>query len=223
MEVEVIVRVGARVIKPNEKGEMEFESAVGAEKIKVQAELVKNIARESQSFEELDGRFKDTGVAIGYENSKTTLIETTNGAHIFIKGEPGRKISVKDITSEIKEELLSITDQDPINAARKIFEAHGWSKNQIEEVITSDRDGVSVEREAQDVDSKDITDGSEIGAARLARDSQENTWNGIYGKEDSERILSSQLSDEERRLIEEKMLKESREKRAGMSIEDKTL
>ena len=106
---------------------------------------------------------------------------------------------------KIIQEILSINDYDNGRAVEKILVAHGVIERptmEMEEVITSDRTTSSFERLASNVDSRDITDGGEISAARDARDMErEDRDSGIY-------------SEEERRRIDEERMRQIKEERA---------
>lgn len=205
MNNDVTIRLAGQVIVPNENGELEFESGSGT-KTNIPAEEIHNRLLEAQSLEEAFEFLRESGAYIGGENSRVLVAQTKNGTQIFAKDEPSRKVVIdRDIPEAAIEEILSINDYDNGRAVEKILIAHGVIEeptNEMEEVITSDRTTSSFEREASNVDSRDITDGGEISAARDARDMErEDRDSGIY-------------SEEERRRIDEERMRQIKEERA---------
>lgn len=184
MEANVKVRIGVHVIEYDKESQEMVSSGSSAINTKLNAEEVLNRARQAQNFEQMIEIFRDANVNIAFEDGRTLLVLTENGAHIFLRDEPSRKLSTEKMPEQIVEEILAINDFADGNAVRKILEAHGYEKEQIEEIVSSNRDAMSFESPADNIDSKNIADNSEIGAARLARDSQENPNRGIFSEKE---------------------------------------
>lgn len=202
MNNNVTIRIAGQVVVPNEKGELEFESGAGT-KTKIPAEEIHTKLLEAQSLEEAFNLLQESGAYIGADGSRIMIVQTPNGTQIFAKDEPSRKIVIdRELPEAAITEILSINDYDNGRAVEKILVEHGIVEEpnkEMEEVITSDRDETSFDREASEVDDREIVNNSEISEARTARDMNR---------------------DEERRRIEEERMKKIREERANSDRED---
>lgn len=205
MENHVSIRFCGQIVVPNQNGELEFETGAGT-KTKIPADELHTRLLQAQSFGEVEKYLKNSGAYIGSENSNIIIAETSNGTQIFSKDEPSRKIVIdKSIPESALEQILSINDYDNVRAVEKILIENGViedTEKEAEIINTFERDNLSFEQEADNVDSRDISDGGEIGASRLQRDMIENTNSGI-------------ISEEERRRIDEERLKKIKEGRAA--------
>lgn len=194
--INVSVRFSGQCIVPNEKGELEFESGAGT-KTQIQAEELQRVMLYSQSLEEALSYLQGSGAYIGAEDSRAMVFTTPNGTIIFSKDEPSRKIVVdRELPEAAITQILDISDYDDGRAVEKILIENGIieePEKEMEQVLTSDLDNKSYEREADNVDSKDVTDGGMIGEARSARDSIENPHSGIYSEEERRRIEVERL------------------------------
>lgn len=211
MNNRVVVRFAGGVVIPNENGELQFESGAGT-KTNIHADEVHRRALEAQSLEEMLEIFKESGAYIGAENSRVLILETDNGTIIFSKDEPSRKLIIdKKIPEASLEQILSINDYDNGRAIEKILVGNGViedPRKEIEEVVTYDDTRASFERDAKDVDLRNVNENTEIGEARAARDmTREDRYSGIY-------------SEEDRRRMEEERMRKIREERANGDKEE---
>jgi len=201
----VSVRFCGQCIVPNEKGELEFESGAGT-KTQIHAEELERVMLYSQSLEEALDYLQGSGAYIGAQDSRMMVFTASNGTIIFSKDEPSRKTVIdKDVPESVIQQILAINNYDDERAVEKILIENGIIEDpekETEQVLTSDIDNKSFEREADNVDSRDVTDGGMIGEARSARDSIEDPDRGIY-------------SEEARRRMEEERMKKIREGRAA--------
>lgn len=186
MENNITIRFAGQVIMPDDEGNMVFESGA-ATNTKLTAKEVRNKLLQAQSLEQAIDLLKDSGAYIGTEGSRVMIVQTPNGTQIFSKDEPSRKIVVdRDLPESTIEQILSINDYDDGRAVEKILIENRIIENpkdEMEEVITSDIDNRSFEREANDVGRGENTEGL-IGEARVARDNLENPNKGIYSEQE---------------------------------------
>lgn len=186
MENNITIRFAGQVIMPDDEGNMVFESG-SATNTKLTAKEVHNRLLQAQSLEQALDLLKDSGAYIGTEGSRVMIVQTPNGTQIFSKDEPSRKIVVdRDLPESTIEQILSINDYDDGRAVEKILIENRIIENpkdEMEEVITSDIDNRSFEREANDVGRGENTEGL-IGEARVARDNLENPNKGIYSEQE---------------------------------------
>lgn len=186
MNNDVTIRLAGQVVVPNAEGELEFESGAGT-KTKIVAEEVHKRLLQAQSLEEAFEFLQSSGAYIGADGSRVMIVQTPNGAQIFAKDEPSRKIVVdRELPEAAIQQILSINDYDNGRAVEKILLEHGIidnTRDEMEEVITSDIDNRSFEREARDVGRGDNTEGL-IGEARVARDNLEDPNRGIYSEQE---------------------------------------
>lgn len=201
--VKVSVRVVGQCIMPNENGELEFESGAGT-KTKIEATKVYERLLEAQSYEAALESLLGSGAYISSDNSRMIIVSTPNGVHIFSKDEPSRKITVDRIIPEsTMQQILSINDFDEGRAVEKILVANGIIEEpnkDMEQIETFDRNNLSYENEADNVDSRNISDKGEIAAARLQRDLIEDPRSGIF----SEEQIRNMEEERQRQIKEER-------------------
>ena len=199
MNQDIKLYVGATCLSPNEQGELEFK-ADGGLITKIPATEVHERLSQAQSVEEVMQLLKGSGAYIQNENSRVIIIATPNGAQIFSKDEPSRKVTVdRDLPQYVVDQILAINDYSDPRSVEKILIANRIIENpdkEAELTYTSFKDNLSFENEA-DL-GRGVAENSEIARARIARDYRENPNSGIY-KEDTQ-----ELSEERRRELEEK-------------------
>lgn len=199
--VNMSIRVAGQCIVPNENGELEFETGAGT-KTKLQAEDILDKIRQAQSVKEVLEMLQGSGAYIDMEGSRVMVVTTPGGTIILSKDEPSRKIVVdRDVSESTIEQILSVNDYDSIRAVEKILIENRVieePEKEMEQVDTSDRNNISLENEADNTDSKDITDGGEIGANRLQRDIRQNPYAGIYSEEQTREMIEQRRKERER-------------------------
>jgi hypothetical protein len=183
MDKDIKLYVGATCLSPNEQGELEFK-ADGGLITKIHADEIHERLSQAQSVEEVMQLLKGSGAYIQNENSRVIIIATPNGAQIFSKDEPSRKVTVdRDLPQYVVDQLLAINDYSDPRAVEKILIANR---------IIEDPD-----KEAEL--GRGIAENSEIARARIARDYRENPNSGIYKEE------AKEINEEDRRReLEEK-------------------
>ena len=202
MDKDIKLYVGATCLSPNEQGELEFK-VDGGLVTKIYADEIHERLSLAQSVEEVMQILKGSGAYIQNENSRVIIITTPNGAQIFLKDEPSRKVTVdRDLPQYVVDQLLAINsvaiNSDPravekILIANRIIEA----PDKEELTYTSFKDNLSIENEA-DL-GRGIAENSEIARARIEGDYRENPNSGIYREE------AKEISQEDRRReLEEK-------------------
>ena len=220
MDKDIKLYVGATCLSPNEQGEIEFK-ADGGLITKIPAIEIHERLSKAQSVEEVMQLLKGSGAYIQNENSRVIIIATPNGAQIFSKDEPSRKVTVdRDLPQYVVDQILAINDYSEPRAVEKILIANRIIENpdkEAERTYTSFRDNMSFENEADNVGNNNTMDNGEIARARIARDYRENPNSGIY-KEDAKEISE----EARRRELEEKYGKASNRDSNGNYIgEDK--
>jgi len=191
MNNNVTIRLAGQVIVPNEKGELEFESGTGT-KTKIPGEEIHSRLLQAQSLEEAFDYLQESGAYIGMDSSRVMIAQTPNGTMVFAKDEPSRKIVVDRVLPEKAiQQILSINDYDDGRAVEKILLENNIidePDKEMEEVITSDIDNRSFEREAQNVGELDNSEGL-IAENRVARDELQDPYRGIYSEEQRKEML----------------------------------
>ena len=204
METNIRIRFAGQVVAPNENGELEFESGLGT-KTKIVAEEVHKKMQQAQSVEEALEFLRDSGAYIDMADSRIMIVATPNGAQIFYKDEPGRKIVVdKDIPESVMAEILSINNYDNGRAVEKVLMENGIidaPEKEIDEVLTSEIDNISLEHKADNVDSRDITNGGEISSTRVQRELLSQDSSTIYNEEERRRIEEERLRKMKERTV----------------------
>ncbi len=200
MDKDIKLYVGATCLSPNEQGELEFK-ADGGLITKIHADEIHERLSQAQSVEEVMQLLKGSGAYIQNENSRVIIIATPNGAQIFSKDEPSRKVTVdRDLPQYVVDQLLAINDYSDPRAVEKILIANRIIEDpdkEAELTYTSFKDNLSIENEA-DL-GRGIAENSEIARARIERDYRENPNSGIYKEE------AKEIGEEDRRReLEEK-------------------
>ena len=215
MDNRVSVRIGGQCITPNEDGTLEFKTG-GGMTTKIEMETLHEMVSRAQSVEAVIRELKDTGIYIGDENSRVIIVTTPNGAQIFSKDEPSRKVTVdRDLPEYVINEILAINDYSDPRAVEKILIANRIIEEpdkEAELTYTSFRDNLSFENEADNVGNS-VTEGGEIARARVARDFKENPNSGVYNAKTEE------LSEEQRREFEEKYARRDLSTRSDIDID----